>query len=563
MSVNARRMFALLEIEYLAHGGYERKSCGDKQTIQDMTQDRKDRVRSERDHPLSFHWRPLSQCFIDQLGLPGPRNALHAQARASIMTEAYIRSCGEPETWISYSRRRDFYTNQQRYRGTAYTYNSVVAEIDLLASFGLIENIVTPPGGRGWQSRFRATLELLNTADQPVLAVYHPYESIRLKDRDGKLIGYRDTAETISMRQQLAEFNEAIAKTEIALRAPGVIQEENVIRCGLHVLYPGRGSYYRVFNGSWRRGGRMYGPWWQNARSKDRAYIEINSEPVIELDYPAHHLRMAYAISHAVPPPDPYTIPGWDRPVVKSAVLIMFNGEDDRGAVGAIANLIGGENSRLRATHLIRAVKDKHLAVAHLFHTDLGVRLQRRDADMATDITWRLLKRGVITLAVHDSFIVAMRYGGELYEAMTAAWRQFLDSVDSPVKAATYRKLIPHMGREGRGGGGGGLHGLMLPLLVLVLPALSQLDLFEGSSCASVPLKELDGWRRGFSPPSVRRAIDHEIRRRGILRVDLARRLGVSKQQLTNVLHGRFGASDMLARGLIEFVKEGGSVRSP
>jgi predicted fused transcriptional regulator/phosphomethylpyrimidine kinase len=45
--------------------------------------------------------------------------------------------------------------------------------------------------------------------------------------------------------------------------------------------------------------------------------------------------------------------------------------------------------------------------------------------------------------------------------------------------------------------------------------------------------------------------------------VDLARRLGVSKQQLTNVLHGRFGASDMLARGLIEFVKEGGSVRSP
>jgi hypothetical protein len=31
MSVNARRMFAFLEIEYLAHGGYERKSCGDKQ----------------------------------------------------------------------------------------------------------------------------------------------------------------------------------------------------------------------------------------------------------------------------------------------------------------------------------------------------------------------------------------------------------------------------------------------------------------------------------------------------------------------------------------------------
>ena len=62
--------------------------------------------------------------------------------------------------------------------------------------------------------------------------------------------------------------------------------------------------------------------------------------------------------------------------------------EDYRGAIGAIANLIGGENSRPRAIQLIRAVKDKHPAVAHLFHTDLGVRLQRRDADMAGFLFW-------------------------------------------------------------------------------------------------------------------------------------------------------------------------------
>ncbi len=70
-------------------------------------------------------------------------------------------------------------------------------------------------------------------------------------------------------------------------------------------------------------------------------------------------------------------------------------------------------------------------------------------------------------------------------------------------------------------------------------------------------ISELEGWHRGIAPPSVRRAVDHEIRRRGMLRVDLARRLGVSKQQLTNVLHGRFGASPALANGFAAFIRDG------
>jgi hypothetical protein len=532
----------------------------------------------ERDRPLSFRWKPLNPKILDCLGLPTPPSALHAQTRASILTEAYIIGRGEPERWISYSRRRDFYTGQRRYRGTAYTYKTVVREIDLLAKFGLIENVVAERGRRGWQSAFRATLDLINGIDQPLPAVFDPHELIRLKDAQGKLIDYRDTAETAKMRRQLTNFNEAIATADIALTAPGAVRDGDIIRCGRHTLYLAQRAYHRVFNRSWQRGGRMYGPWWQSARAEDRAYIEINGELVVELDYPAHHLRMAYAIAHAIPPLAPYTIPGWDRQVVKWAVLIMFNAKSYRDAIGAVANLIGGEIARQRAVELIRAVKDLHAAVAHLFHTDLGVSLQRRDAEMATDIIQRLLRQGIVSLSVHDSFIAAARYGGELHEAMFAAWWQFLTSIDSSLKPIPYTKLIPHM-EEWVGAGvcpvlgvdpeplvvlgpllgdlPVWLDGSLLPPLCLVLPAPAQLDLFGGASGFSVPARELEGWHRGFAPPSVRRAVDHEIRRRGMLRIDFARHLGVSKQHLTNVLHGRFGASPALASGLAAFIRDG------
>jgi hypothetical protein len=525
----------------------------------------------ERDRSLSFDLKPLDNGFIDSLGLPIPINKRRAQARESILMEAYVLGRAEPDRCISYSRRRDHYANQRRYRGAAYTYSTVIPEIDLLARNGLIENIVTKPGARGWQSRFRATPALISAVRRPLLAVCDPRELIRLKDGFGRLVGYRDTGETARIRRQLTDFNDAIAAADIAFKAPGAVWDENVIRCGRHTLYPARNSYYRVFNESWFYGGRLYGPWWQSARSEDRAHIEINGEHVIELDYPEHHLRMAYALVRAVPPSEPYAIPGWARQVVKWAVLIMFNAKNYRDAVGAVANLIGGEEARPSARDLICAVKEKHVAVADLFHADLGVRLQRSDADMAANIMGRLLKRGITCLSVHDSFLVAARFGGELYEAMDEAWLGFETSVDSLSRTVAYKKLIPQMEREEREVErevrrdrrelcGVGVPDCSprspLPHLVIVLPAPAQLDLFSDPQVSSVPLKDLDGWHRGLAPKSVRRALDHEIRRRRMRQVDLARRMKISKQHLTNVLHGRAVAGVRLASGLRRFINQ-------
>jgi hypothetical protein len=374
---------------------------------------------------------------------------------------------------------------------------------------------------------------------------------IRLKNSDGRLIEYLDTAETEGKRREVLWFNEALAAVDISLTAPGTVQDEYAIRCGSYILYPAHRAYYRVFNGSFQRGGRLYGPWWQSAPSKVRPYIEIDGEPTVELDYPAHHLRMAYAMVHTDPPIEPYRLDGWERQLVKRAVLIMFNAPDHNSAIGAIADEIGGVGARKRAVELIQLIKDKHAPVAHLFHSDLGIKLQRQDADMAAAVVRRLLKKGVITLSIHDSFLAPVRYGWVLYEEMAAEWWRFAISVNPSLRSVGYGDSIPQMERSEC------CDVMVLPLLVLLLPPSAQLELFDDPlASASVPIADLAGWRCGPIPPSVRWGIEYEIKRRGIRRSDLARRMGISNQLLTSVIRGKSSADSTLADGLRTFIEE-------
>jgi len=260
---------------------------------------------------------------------------------------------------------------------------------------------------------------------------------------------------------------------------------------------------------------------------------------------------MAYAMVHTDPPIEPYTLAGWERQLVKHAVLIMFNARNYNAAIGAIADEIGVASARKRAVELIQQIKEKHAPVAQLFHSDLGAKLQRQDADMAAAIVGRLLKKGVITLSIHDSFLAPVRYGGVLYEEMAATWWRFVVSVDPCLRSVGYQNSISQMER-------GGCCGVMvLPLLVLLLPPSAQLELFDDPfASVTVPIADLNSCKCGHIPPSVRRGIEYEIKRRGILRSDLARRLGISNQLLTSVMRGRSSAGSTLADGLRTFIEE-------
>jgi hypothetical protein len=265
----------------------------------------------ERDKPLSFHWKPLDPTWIDSLSLPVARSKKEAAARASVLTEALVVARAETSRWISYSRRRGFYSGQQRYFGTDYTYATVPPVIDQLASCGLLEHDKKPPGSMGWQSRFRAAPALIATFEQPLPVLFDPLETIRLKDKNGHLVDYRDTAATEKMRRNLEAINEALRAALIELNAPGAVDDGQTIRCGDHVLYKQMQLLWRVFNsGRFTLGGRFYGGWWQTAKLADRAHIMLDGEPTVEHDYEQLHPRLLYAISGKSLDGDAYTLNG-------------------------------------------------------------------------------------------------------------------------------------------------------------------------------------------------------------------------------------------------------------
>src|SRR5262249_34089498 len=342
--------------------------------------------------------------------------------------------------YISYSRRKEFYAQRQRYYRETYSYRAIVPAVDQLAAAGQLDHEKMPPGSRGYQSRFRASDVLLKELEQ-VKVVYEPLETILLRDHDGYLVNYSDNRDTRRMRKRLRTLNEGLASQQIA-------KGGRIIREGDRLDNGGRAQtqLHRVFNrSSFDLGGRFYGGHWQNIPSKGgRDQITINGEQTVEVDYAALHVRLLYQEAGKRMVGDPYEIEGRPRKQVKLALLIGINARTHRSAVRAVADALAGEpgiHNRFEAAKgLLDAVRAKHPDIARAFGSDAGARLMRQDADLAERVKFEMLAAtGIVPLSVHDSFIVPATQAGRLEEAME---RQ-ISGQNTSNFATTYPTEIP------------------------------------------------------------------------------------------------------------------------
>jgi hypothetical protein len=399
----------------------------------------------ERDHPLNCHWRPVRADAFDNLGLPLPWSKAAANTRIRILTEAFLVGRSDPRAWISYSRRRGFYSARRgRYWSTTYTYDLVVPTLDLLASLGVIDHEKMPPGNLGWQSRFKASHEFLNSLNEaPPEVVQELLESIILRDHAGNLVDYSDTEQTRRSRRKLEEINEFLRATEGGLQGHP-IREGDPLRVANANLLVASIQLHRVFNRSrFSLGGRFYGGWWQNVPSETRENITISGKATVELDYPWHHASLMYVETGSSMQGDPYDLENWPRWLVKIALHALVNADVPLAALRAIANEIDGEGAYAKAKMLVEELGVRHRSIAPFFGTGAGLRLMRRDSDMTESIMLRLNRKGMAVLPIHDSYIVVDRSKekGELMEAMAGALR---DSVgDCGVRSTGYRKDVP------------------------------------------------------------------------------------------------------------------------
>lgn len=376
--------------------------------------------------------------IADRLAMSLPDNLTAGMTLAiagiarSIVTEEKITGNG-----VHFARGKDAYRIPKRYRDDdpRNTWHYTTRAMDILENVGLIEQArgLWCQNSRGYQSVAWATGALVALVGPLLDVSEHRRVSLRtetivLRNRlDKAVVDYQETAETTHMREQVSVVNEGLSRLDLR-------------QFGKRIEIPiGR----RIFNGSFSRGGRFYchGASFQGMRARDRldlqSWIDGVAHPIVEIDYAALHITMAYAKAGAVlPQGDLYEIEGFDRQAVKLAVNVMFNATSRKSAVLAIAKDLNDRTIRVTtgcadsywpvvnttlAKSLVEAVERKHHRIKQFFSSDCGARFQRVDSDMAMQVMIRMIERtGRCPLPVHDSFLVADVDCGELYRTMSA-----------------------------------------------------------------------------------------------------------------------------------------------
>jgi len=346
-------------------------------------------------------------------------------------------------TPVSYSRNKNYYGP---HRHQLMKYKAVLQAVDRLAAAGWIKHYKQAQGNFGWQSAFEATPELVDVVlslleGKPHLKLARLPNTTILRDDQGKPVHYKRTRVIERQDRKTEDFNEAI--TAAAINHPG---QSNIVDLP-NLACP----MARIYNKTFGRGGRFYpmGTSWQNIKAKARRTLQIDGEPVVELDFDGMHIAMLYAEAGLPLPGDCHALDGWPRDLVKVATFTLINaktegaarmsiahsdgrsidketgqrveGHDDKQLMQTVA-VPGSQEAIGKARALIEAIKHRHAPIAGQLHSDAGARLMRKDSDIAEAVMAELiLRKGIVALPVHDSFLVPASKRDELEEAMTDA----------------------------------------------------------------------------------------------------------------------------------------------
>jgi hypothetical protein len=345
--------------------------------------------------------------LLEPLDLPPVKSDADLSCRNAIVSELLIAA--ETGQSVSYSRRKNFYSEAHRYLGTSYTYARVIRAVDELADAGLVMLCNAPPGLKGWQSTMRAQPALLEAVGRQDLGLrFDPHELIRLRDDAKRYLDYADDEFTRQARRDQAAANEMYESVDIRVDADDVEwSDSRILLLDDAFVIPARKQCHRVFSrGTFAMGGRSYGGFWQNLSKDRRKQLTINGSPVASHDYSQLHPRLLYAERDLSLDGDAYDVPGHDRSTVKVAFNVLINAESRESAMGAVADKLGGSSHRKVANKLLDAIAARHAPIADALHSGAGLRLQRIDSDMAAYVTRKAVKEGIVALPVHDEFIV-------------------------------------------------------------------------------------------------------------------------------------------------------------
>ena len=418
--------------------------------------------------PLDVHtWseHPEVNTFVDEIyreHFQGGNEIIRKKHLKVLLLDLYMAWCDDPDLKIAVHRNTNQYKARSRYN-SLHISSITPTIVDRLVEVALIDfhNGFNDRriGGRSRLSRIWPTEALL---DKFQVARFGPLdishhdgkECIVLRDIDGETVEYKDTPKIRRMREHLKAYNDLLSQTYIDI--PSL--ETNYIDLGIDTngkpsrLFVNQSDKFvrRIFNrGSWDKGGRFWGGWWQRCPKHWRRYdpdagqpgIFINDKPTSELDYSGMHIVMLYGQSRinywADVGTDPYTIklqglgftPERLRSICKLLLLMALNANDEAATFRAFRDNAetGTVEKSLKDKQLksiLDALREKHQPIADKFATDQGINLMRQDSEITARIINHFTSQSIPILTIHDSYIVNEGCEHELDRVMKTAFEE-------------------------------------------------------------------------------------------------------------------------------------------
>jgi hypothetical protein len=182
----------------------------------------------------------------------------------------------------------------------------------------------------------------------------------------------------------------------------------------------------------WDLHGRFYDNL-QNIPKELRKQIRIDGEETVECDFSSLHISIAYSLEgFELPTEDLYKIEGYERNIVKKAVVILLNTENIIQAKKAMAHEESNLFENINLTDLINKIISKHSSVQKYFSSSFGLKAMNYDSNIASNCLKAFVGLNKPIMCIHDSFIVKASDEVLIKSIMVASFQKVLNTKNIP-----------------------------------------------------------------------------------------------------------------------------------